>query len=543
MKTKLLILCIIIACGAIGWGVYKFAFGNDGLRDGSYEVVICATGDVHGAYFENGYRGEEKNSSSLARVATFIDNVRTNGKNPVILDLGDAYQGDLAAYYYNYVDTVSKHIFASMTKYIGYDAYVVGNHDIETGHEVYDRVRRDLEKPYLAANTVRTGEGEDAGLPYFDEYTIVDRDGIRIAVIGMTNANIGNWLSDSLWYGMEFRIISDMAQQLIDSVQAAEHPHVTVLAIHSGRGDGSGPDIENEGLYLAHTIRGVDVMLCSHDHKVAPDAPYNPYGPIVLLDAGNKARNINVAVVKFLVKNGEVQRKVVEGDVFNLKDVDPSQDFEEHFSSLYAAVDSFADIPVCTLKDTIHFDVKLDKPSAYQTLIHDVQLEATGADVSFTAPLNTRGFIAPGVITNADMAELYRFENRLLTITMTGKQIRDYLEMSYGNQIAGKGPTYNYDSAAGIKYRVNRKAAEGKRVTITSMADGKKFDPDKEYVVAVNSYRVNGGGYLLRDGAGIDPETIEPLADYGNVRALLSDYLSAKGEYTPRVADNWRFVK
>lgn len=543
MKTKLAIVCILLACGAIGYGVYRLAFSSAELRDGSYEVVICATGDVHGAYFEKGYRGEERHKSSLARVATFIENVRANGKNPIVLDLGDAYQGDMASYYYNYVDTVSEHIFASMTKYIGYDAYVVGNHDIETGHAVYDRVRRDLGKPYLAANAIRTGEGEEAGLPYFDDYTMIDRDGIRIAVIGMTNANIGNWLSDSLWYGMEFSIISDIAQQMVDSVQAAHRPHVTVLAIHSGRGDGSGPDIENEGLYLARTLRGVDVVLCSHDHKVVPDAPYNPNGPIVLLDAGNKARNINVAVVKFLVKDGEVRRKIVEGDVFNLSDVEPSAAFEERFSSHYAAVDSFADLPVCTITDTIHFDVSLEKPSAYMTLIHEVQLEATGADVSFTAPLTTRGFIAPGVLTQADVTELYRFENKLVTITMTGRQIRDYLEFSYGNQIAGEGPTYNYDSAAGIKYRVNRKAAKGRRVSITSMADGSKFDPEREYTVAINSYRVNGGGYLLRDGAGIDPDTIEPLAEYGEVRTLLREYLSAKGEYTPHKADNWRFVK
>ena len=82
---------------------------------------------------------------------------------------------------------------------MGYDAVVVGNHDIETGHPVYDRLKSQLTVPFLAANAIRTDDGK----AYFPEYTIVRRHGLRIAVIGFTNPGIPGWLSPELWEGME----------------------------------------------------------------------------------------------------------------------------------------------------------------------------------------------------------------------------------------------------------------------------------------------------------------------------------------------------
>ena len=103
----------------------------------------------------------------------------------------------------------------------------------------------------------------------------------------------------------------------------------------------------------------------------------------------------------------------------------------------------------------------------------------------------------------------------LYTMVLTGKEVKDFLEMSYDlwvNQMTSpddhllllnekdngfgrfRNPSFNFDSAAGIIYTVDVTKPYGKRIAIERMADGKPFEMDKQYRVADNSYRGNGGG-------------------------------------------------
>ena len=105
------------------------------------------------------------------------------------------------------------------------------------------------------------------------------------------------------------------------------------------------------------------------------------------------------------------------------------------------------------------------------------------------------------------------------------------------------GPSYNWDSADGIRYEVSKSAPKGERVRILSMNDGKPFDLDKTYKVAMTSYRASGGGDLLREGAGVDPAEVKVVEKYKDIRSLIGDYIAAKGEIVPEMATNWKFVK
>ena len=131
-----------------------------GPKDGEYTFRILTTNDVHGHYFDSLYVSGGT-APSLMSVAWYVDSLRTaeGAENIILLDDGDCLQGDNAAYYYNYIDTTSKHLFARMVEYIGYDAVVVGNHDIETGHPVYDRLVETMDVPLLAANAIRISDG------------------------------------------------------------------------------------------------------------------------------------------------------------------------------------------------------------------------------------------------------------------------------------------------------------------------------------------------------------------------------------------------
>ena len=132
-------------------------------KNGEYTIHLLTTNDVHGRYFDSLYV-EDAVRPSLINVSAHVDSLRNlwGKENVVLVDAGDCLQGDNASFYFNFIDTVSTHIYPRMVDYIGYDAIVVGNHDIETGHSVYDRVKKDMKTPFLATNAIK----EKNGKPY-----------------------------------------------------------------------------------------------------------------------------------------------------------------------------------------------------------------------------------------------------------------------------------------------------------------------------------------------------------------------------------------
>lgn len=537
--SPLLAVAIVALCFAVGFLAGHLLYRIFG---GNCTVTVLETTDVHGNYFDSLYNGTAR-KCSMASIASYLEKVREEEEiEPVLIDCGDNLQGDNAAFYYNFVDTADIHIVTDYMKYLGYDAVVVGNHDIEAGHSVYDRVCRNSEIPYLAANAVYES-GPDAGKPYFRPYTVVERGGIRIAVIGMTNANIKSWLPEEKWDGLDFIRISDIAQDITNEVLEKEKPDFVILAVHSGTGESSDrPDNENEALYLAHNVRGVNLVLCGHDHAATAYAVNTPDGEVGLINAGKAAQNVGRCDIKFKKKKGGFKVRKIKCSLVPMEGIAPDEEFHDRFMPQFEEVKEFACRKIGVITGDLPFEGVLDGPTAYMTLVHTVQLASTGADISISAPLSTRGRIAAGPVTFQDLTKIYVYENMLYVVRMTGRQIKDYLEYSYQNWIASSGPSYNYDSAFGIDYEVSKSAQQGQRVKIKGMSNGESFREDKLYSVAMTSYRASGGGGLLAEGAGINPEDIVIVDKLKDIRSLIGDYIAARKEIAPVVADNWRFV-
>ena len=348
MKRLLLLLLVAVSCAP---------------KDGEYVFRILTTNDVHGCYFDSLYV-EKGVRNSLVSVSWYVDSIRTAAgpENVILLDAGDCLQGDNASYYYNFVDTLSEHVFARIIEYMKYDAVVVGNHDIETGHRVYDRVMKDMDVPFLAANAIRT-DGIGA---YFSEYTLLRRNGLRIAVIGFTNPNIPNWLSSDLWEGMRFEDLVPYAQQVVDKVRAAENPDVVIVAVHAGTGKGDMSQKENAGLDLYRTLTGVDLLVCAHDHRpVVHDAD-----SICLVNAGSRCGNIGEGIVTLKVENGKVVSKNVDGRLIRVdrsrRDTVMSRMFHDDFEK----VREFTCREIGTLKSDLRTRDAYTGMSDYINLLH-----------------------------------------------------------------------------------------------------------------------------------------------------------------------------
>ena len=179
MLKKLLIAALLL--GGLWSGVVA--------QDKVVKLKIVETSDVHGNFYPYDFIRRQPASGSLARVQAFVRQERQRyGDNLILLDNGDILQGQPSAYYYNYMDTVSPHLTAEMQNYMDYDAGTVGNHDIETGRAVFDRWAADCRFPVLGANVI----DRSTGRPHFKPYVMLEREGVRIAILGMITPAIGS---------------------------------------------------------------------------------------------------------------------------------------------------------------------------------------------------------------------------------------------------------------------------------------------------------------------------------------------------------------
>ena len=521
-----------------------FSSCEERLKDNTYSIDIVTTNDLHGKYFDSLYVDGKANQSSLANLSSFLKEFRADGTDPILLDIGDHLQGDNAAFYFNFVDTLNPHIFSRVMNYLEYDAVVVGNHDIEAGHSVYDRVREELDMPYLAANALIEGSNKS----YFEPYTIIKRNGIKVAVIGMTNPNIPSWLPYDKWSGIEFVRVVPLAQEIVNQVIKKENPQVVILAVHAGLGSGEESDFENEGRYSAKVIKGVDMVICAHDHRSAIEYVDGVDGnKVLVIDGSARAKLANKINVEIKVENGIVVNKKIVAEHISLGDKYlPDNDYVSNFKNDYKSVQQFTSQDVAEIVEDIEIEKALYGPSEYMTLIHNLQMVSSGAQISFAAPLSSHGIIEKGVVNYQDLTTIYPFENLLYVMELSGKEIKDFLEFSYEGWINKSTPTYNYDSADGIIYNVYKGREFGNRVEIVSMSDGKPFDLDAKYSVAINSYRASGGGNHITEGAGIAKDDIETkyvIRKYKDIRSLLFNYLEAEKVVEPTINNNWKFVE
>ena len=539
-----------------------------GPKDGEYTFRVLTTNDIHGRYFDSLYV-TDRTSNALTNVSWYADSIRVadGADNVILIDAGDCLQGDNAAYYFNYADTVSKHLFARMMEYVGYDAVVVGNHDIETGHPVYDRIRRTMDVPFLAANAIRT----DNGKPYFQEYVTLKRHGLKITVIGFTNPNIRSWLSPILWEGMTFESLLPVAQETVDRIVAKEKSDVVIVAVHAGTGEGDGSQLESQGLDLFNSLHGVDFVICAHDHR--PVVHKND--SICLINAGSHCRNLGFGTVKVKVENGKVVSKTLDAELLPVDKNNVDKQMQQTFRQEFEAVKAFTLKEVGELKTELRTRDAYRGMSDYMNLIHTLSIGCSPAQISFAAPLTFNGFVKEGTLVYNDLFTIYPYENQLFVVKMTGKEIKDYLEFSYDSWtntidsaddhvlkiVNAADPrtgqsrwsfvnrSYNFDSAAGLIYKVDVTKPVGQRVLIESLADGTSFDEASEYNVAMTSYRASGGGGLMA-AAGVDTERINDrvVEYYPEIRNILYDYLlENKVIDTAHTGDRnvigeWRFI-
>ncbi len=519
MKTKLAFMIILTAL-----------FASCSPKETT--LTLLETTDTHGRYDE------------FANDALIIKQMKAElGDRLILLDNGDDMQGTPFQYYSNQ-DADHPNLVSEVLNYFPYDAVCVGNHDIEAGRKVFDRVYSEVKMPVLAANVIDESTGE----PYFTPYIILKRDGFKIAVLGLLTPYVITWVPDRLRPGLRFEQLEAAAEKWLKTIQEKEHPDLMIGLFHSGyepQVQNLPPDHplgrENATKWVAENIPGFDIIFYGHDHRSKAEKLTNSNGdPVYVLNSGNRGKGLALAEVT--LKKG--QKPNISINLMLTDQENKDEAFQSLVQPYIDRAEAYKQQEVAELPVNISSDDALKGPCLWVDEIHRCQFETVEsegihADISMAAPLSGGKTLEAGMLKVSDFFTWYPFENSLAVMALTGKEVKDFLEYAYEM----KSPIYNFDSGAGIIYEVIDKNPMGERIHIISMADGTPFDMDKTYNVVMNSYRSMGGGNHLMNGLGWAQEEIKYHVVWQSdrdFRSLFIDWAAKKGVLDNEPLNCWK---
>ncbi|MBE2213308.1 MAG: bifunctional metallophosphatase/5'-nucleotidase [Opitutaceae bacterium] len=516
------------------------------------QVTVLATTDMHGNLMPVDYFTNRPADRGLARVATLIADARKSAPEAILIDCGDTIQGSPMAYYFARKNSRPANPMMVAMNALRYDAMTIGNHEFNFGLSVLEKARREAQFPWLSANTYQT-HSNDTGL--YTPYIIKEVSGVRVAILGITTAAIPNWEEPANYAGHEFRETISEAKKWVAHLRTQEKADLVVAAVHMGleedlrTGSGGAWNIpgENTSIAIAEQVSGIDVMFMGHTHREVSGLVING---VLMVQAGRWAD---------MLARADVYLDPVDGGGWTIAarsgrtiPVTPQTATDPAIAKLIEPYETETQAwlgkPIGTCAaDLTATDSRL-KDTAILDLIQRVQLEAGGADVSFAASFNLNARLPKGAVTVRDIAGLYVYENSLVVVEVTGAQIkaglehaaRYFLPYSEGKTAAElidtKQPGYNFDLAEGVDYTIDLTRPVGDRIVDLKFR-GEPLAPDRKLKLALNNYRVNGGGgYAMFKGAPV------VWRSGTEIRDLIIDWVEKHGSVPAEPTNNWRIL-
>ncbi|WP_240641304.1 bifunctional metallophosphatase/5'-nucleotidase [Nocardioides ferulae] len=534
------------------WADEDVQRGTPGRR---IRVTVLGTTDLHGNvynwdYFKNAeFDNKTHDDIGLAKVATLVKGVRAElaakrNPHPVLtLDAGDTIQGTPLAYYYAKIKPIGGdvvHPMATAMNLVGYDAAALGNHEFNYGLDLLRTFEDQLDFPLLGANAVDPATKRPMFPPYvIKRYRVGRGRTLTVGVLGLTNPGIAIWDKANVEGKMEFPGLVEQAQKFVP-IMKKKGCDLVIVSAHSGADTSSSygdalPFPENAASLVAEQVPNVDAILVGHAHKEIPQRFVRnaETGQQVLL-VEPYYWGMRLAVMDFVVqetysRKGRLKWVLVSsgGQVLNSNTVEEDAEVAAALREQHDTVVGYVNSVVGTSVSELRAERGVVEDIAIMDFVQYVQAGAvkaglTGADaalpvLSIAAPF-ARGAVFPqGEVSVRDVAGLYIYDNTLLGVRITGKQLAEYLEFSARyfktvttttapvgevtnavTETAPNGtPDYNFDSVAGLDapltYDIDLAQPVGSRIKNLAY-DGTAVTDDQQFVMAVNNYRQSGGG-------------------------------------------------
>ena len=521
---------------------------------GQTHVVILGTTDIHSNLWGFSYENDkETTNNGMARIATYIEKVRAEEPYVILVDNGDTVQGTiLTDDIYNKKD--GPHPIISAMNYLNYDSMTLGNHEYNFGENLITRLQTLADFPILGGNVARL-DGTMAALPY----TIINRGGLRIGIVGMTNPNAPRWDGDKV-ENFTFAPVGPATKKVVDIIK--NKVDLVVVVAHVGLY----PEYDEEygsdgGLKILEHNPDINVLLLGHAHTTIKEVMGNTLvgsaksqGREVVrfditLDRNKKVIASSVDVIDMVdyevsetfraipivAKAHQETRDFISGGAPG-KDGAPSGGLFGQAATTFQPINEIMGIPEGKLRDTAVMD-----------LINNVQLMNSGADVSAAALFSDTSNIVAGDINYGSIFGIYKFDNTLYKVPVTGKELKAYMEWSalcYNTYKPGDisisfnpdRPGYLYDMFEGVEYEIDVSQPEGSRIK-NVMFKGKPLKDTQELTLAVNNYRYSSA---LKTQKLVEAKRVWESPN--SIRDMLVEYIKENKVIYPTVNNNWKIT-
>jgi 2',3'-cyclic-nucleotide 2'-phosphodiesterase (5'-nucleotidase family) len=471
-------------------------------------LTILHTSDLHGHVDPSDEPGGRDRGESLARVATVVRAVRAEGHPVLLLDSGDTIQGTptQALVFSGAIRSTGDPTVRAMNL-VGYAAMAVGNHEFDFGLPRLKASQGEARFPWLSANVV----GVD-GKPAFTPYLVRTAGGVRVGILGLTTPGVPLWEAASHVRGLRFLDAVEAARKYVPILRGREHCDAVVVLVHegferdldTGAPKEGGVASENEGYALATEVEGIDLLLTGHTHTaIEPRKLASTW----VSQPGRFGNTLTRFDLTFRKTGGRLVLDAVAGRNLSMKDVAPDPSVVESTALERQAAVRILSETVATLEKPVSSRSARVSDSAMLDWLHAVQREQGKADLSFASLLpGSLPDWPAGPLTEGQIWEFYPYENTLVTIRATGKQVREALEVAArcvgGIAVQDGAPVwrrtgsvwgYNCDTLDGADYALDPTQPEGSRVLFLRRG-GVPVKDDDVFTVALNSYRASGGG-------------------------------------------------
>jgi 2',3'-cyclic-nucleotide 2'-phosphodiesterase / 3'-nucleotidase len=491
-------------------------------------LTILETSDVHGyLYPGDGKKRKQNMDFGLFKAATVIREERRKADGPVlVIDNGDFIQGSPLSSYMERELGTGAPLVEALNK-LDFDAGVPGNHEFNHGLFYMMESVRAARYPVLAANIL-----DETGEPVTGKaYEIFEKDGVRIAVLGLVTSYIPHWEHPDHCAGLTFRSAVDSANEYVPILR--EIADIVVVSYHGGLEcdleTGEPTEMltgENEGYALLTEVRGIDVLLTGHQHRKVATVKNG----IPVLQPGYRGEAVGKATLELERQGGRWHINDCGAELIKVNGKGPDRALTEQFGALTDKMDEWLDTPVGAVVGDMSISDSHDtriRGHAYVDFINRVQMHHSGCAISATSLFSQEAKGFPPTVTMRDVVTNYLYPNTLAICRVTGSDLKEALELSATyfeidpNGKIGINPEfihpkpqhYNYDMYAGIEYTIDLTRPPGDRITVL-IHEGRLIKPDETLEIVLNQYRaVGGGGYYMFGPSKITREIRVPMTE------------------------------
>lgn len=536
----------------------SFAFPALAANGDIHNVTILGTSDLHGHFMPWDYSADKLNlSGSLSQIATKVKTIRQEQPNVILVDAGDTIQG-------NFVETFKDEAIDPMMlgfNEMKYDVWVLGNHEFDFGLKVLNRSLTQFKGRSLAGNIQRPD-----GNPFLPGYTIIERGGIKIGVIGMDTPMTQVFAEGTnRLEGMTFTNPTLEVQKIIKQID----PQVDAIVLVAHMGIENENDITNTGVTdIANGNPELDAIVAGHMHTLIDKAVVNG---VIITEPDKYGRALSRIDLQFEEQNGKFTLINKDSLTYKIKDITSDSKMESLYEPYHKRLREMANREIAQLSG-VNLVPENEIRGIPQVHVQDTGISALFQEASFFyAPKanvialqidNDNAKLDVGSIKAKDIAYNYQYAGGEITVyQMTGKELKQYMEWSAGyfNSVKPGDVTYSFnperraskystnDFFAGVTYTIDLTQPAGERITDLKFADDTPVKDNSEIRLGMNSYRM---GHLTKKGGVLEgqqfPVLFDTEAEYGEeqgtIRNLTIRYLTEQkqGKYEGKPMQRWK---